>query len=211
MKQRILIAVTVVVFIVFGAIANCMPGLDYEAYILPEKVLKKLSPEAVEAYESAIHALDHIDYEGAIEYFEKATLLNPESIDLQFVLAKICVRRGRLKYGAEATGLYRNAISAYNEIIRNPRAGKQQIVRARNQKRLAEEAKDKIAELDQRRMTLGRLIIANKILGRKLVEEEAERRAKEAAKLLKEAAKNPTRRSRGSTGGSRGSSRGRGR
>lgn len=162
-KKYIVAGVIMLVFLLPIARLFAIEETDSEPYCITEKAEKKLSPEADAYYKKGTDALDHIDQDTAIECFEKALSINPENVDLQFAYTKLASRRARVKYGDDSTKLYRKVIAAFDEIIKNPRATKDQISRAKKQKDIIEKELSKVAERDERRKEVGIVIIKEKI------------------------------------------------
>lgn len=209
--QRKIVLIFLANFFISISMMSFGLSTDKDSYELSEKYLKKLKPEAVEYYNKAIEALDHINYDFALEYFEKAALINPENIELQFTYAKLATRRARIKIGEESIKLYNKSISAFDEIIKNPRATTNQLERAKNQKELIDKELQEVAVRDERRKTVGLKIIQDKLEAEKKLQEAEEKAQKDAEALRQQALTKTktTKTTQASSGGGRGGGGGR--
>jgi hypothetical protein len=129
----------------------------------PEKDLAKLKPEAKAHYDKAAYYLDHVNPEMAISELEKAVAINPEIISLDHFLVELALERARLKFAEESVRYYNIAEKAINEVIKNPKVSDSDRQEAQRKLQIIQSEREKVAERDARRYTVGKVIIKDKL------------------------------------------------
>jgi hypothetical protein len=87
-----------------------------DVQLLTPRQVQRLSEEAREPYRLAVDALDHINPIKAIEQMDRASSLDPNSVELHFLAARLAHLRGRMVFGEEAEKYYEMSERALERI-----------------------------------------------------------------------------------------------
>ena len=98
-----LVRIVVIVSLVIALVPFCIGQVP-----LCKEDCERLKPEARQHYNKAIDYMDHIYYEGALDEVRKAAELDPDNINLQFFLASLAQRLGKMKTSPEPSRIYYN-------------------------------------------------------------------------------------------------------
>jgi hypothetical protein len=126
-----------------------------EVMLLGEADIKRLNPEARDLYNKAVVSLDKVDPISAIEYLEQAAKLNPEVLELDFLLARLACDRARVTYGDESVKYYDIAEKAMELVKEQKDVNGEILQRAARKLDIIKEEKQAIPERDAKRASVG--------------------------------------------------------
>ncbi|HUT23165.1 MAG TPA: hypothetical protein VM492_02355 [Sumerlaeia bacterium] len=143
-----------------------------------KQIEKSLKPEALEPFHAGLKHCDHVERDRALEAFAQAQSLDPDSVDLRFLVAEFATARSKGKSGEKAISQLRIAERAYQEILalkgQGPR--RHELEKAQNGADKVERLIKTQAERDTRR----------KKIGAEILKEQAQEIAKAAEKRKEE-------------------------
>lgn len=126
-----------------------------EVKLLEQRDIEKLGSEAQELYKKAIESLDKIDPITAIEYMEQAVKLNPQVVELDFLLAHLASDRARITYGDESVKYYNMAENALELVQKQKDVNGEILQRAVRNLEVIRTERQEIPERDTRRYAFG--------------------------------------------------------
>jgi hypothetical protein len=130
---------------------------------VPKEDLPKIKPEARAYYDKALFFLDHVDPEMALGQLEKAVVISPDVLSLDYLLLDLAVRRAAITYGEDSVKYYNIAENAINEILKNPKISDTDRQEAEHQLKIIRSEREKIPERDARREAIGKILIKDKL------------------------------------------------
>ncbi len=136
----------------FGAVSYS------EEYALPDAAeLSAFSPEALDYYKNGVYALDKVDYYNAYNNFLRASQLQPEALRLNMITAALAIREGRTLKADEAPEAYANAVSCYQNVLRQKKLDEATLRTVLNKTKMAMQETDaiRLAQRDARREAIG--------------------------------------------------------
>lgn len=134
--------------------------VSQEIMLLEQRDVERLGSEVRVLYEKAVESLDRIDPISAIEYLEQAVNLNPEVVELDFLLARLACDRARLTYGDESVKYYNIAEKALKLVQEQKNLNGEILQRTAKNLEIVERERRGIAERDARRYTFGAKFMA---------------------------------------------------
>ncbi len=134
--------------------------VSQEIMLLEQRDVERLGSEAQALYEKAVESLDKIDPISAIEYLEQAVKLNPELVELDFLLARLACDRARRTYGDESVKYYNIAERALKLVQAQKDVNGENLQRVAKNLEIVERERRAIPERDARRYTFGAMFIA---------------------------------------------------
>lgn len=136
-----------------------LPGLAsarlFQFKPLDAVVYQRLSPEARAAYDEALEAVDHIDYEIALERLEAAVAADPDRVELRFIAASLAQHRGETTTGVESARLFESAMGHVRHILSIDTISQKDRQRAEYMERAVDTRRKTIEERDEKRRTYG--------------------------------------------------------
>jgi len=148
----------VALFMLLGSLV-----VSQEITLLQQRDVERLGSEAQVLYEKAVESLDKIDPISAIEYLEQAVKLNPEVIELDFLLARLACDRARRTYGDESVKYYNIAERALKLVQAQKDLNGEILQRAAKNLKILETERRAIPERDARRYTFGAKFMAARV------------------------------------------------
>ena len=145
----------VALFVLLGSLV-----VSQEIMLLEQRDVERLGSEAQALYEKAVESLDKIDPISAIEYLEQAVKLNPEVIELDFLLARLACDRARRTYGDESVKYYNIAERALKLVQAQKDLNGEIVQRVAKNLEIVERERGAIPQRDARRYTFGAKFIA---------------------------------------------------
>ncbi len=98
-----------------GILTNNAIAKDH--FEMAEKSIARLNAASQKDYNDGLEALDHIDYEGAIEHFEKVRSSNPEHAEIRILLGDLYKNRASREQGTQAIAYNQQAFNVYQEVL----------------------------------------------------------------------------------------------
>ena len=154
MKRNIMVTIVISLFVAM------MVTLVQGQQLLSASDVAKLKLEAKEHYLKAVDYMDHVYMDGAIEELRKAASADPDNVNLQFLIASLARKRGKMETIIEKSQKYyaiaENALLAIQKqekLTRDQRAYLESALKA------VKKEKATLAQRNQRRLEVGYKII----------------------------------------------------
>ena len=122
---------------------------------LTQREQQRLNPQARAIYEEAMKALDHVDPVTAITKLDQASQLDPDSLDLAFLTARVAYLRGRMVFHDEAAKYYDIAEKALARVSQNKDLSPLVKHRLDTQLKMVADERKKLEVRDSRRKAVG--------------------------------------------------------
>ena len=151
--------------LILGLILLCGPmwarGADrpqsrlLELKPLPRQQIERLSKEARKQYSLGITAVDKINYEKGLTYFERSVESEPGNVYLRFLVVQLAQYLGDTGSGSDSIKYYEKAITNLQEMIRSPKLNAREKERAQNALDTMEGLRQTVSERDEKRQKYG--------------------------------------------------------
>ncbi len=122
---------------------------------LDEKVVAHLPKEAKAAYDKALDALDHIQYNAAMDQMQEATKAAPDSVELRFLTVKLARYQAQMSTGVEAARYLDVAIEQAKGVLAAKDVTAREKGRAENELSKLDIQRKTVEERDEARRTFG--------------------------------------------------------
>lgn len=117
------------------------------------------SPEAQQFYAAGVAALDRADYDNGYNMLAKAAALQPTAANLNNMVARLAIYKGRQTNVNEARDYYQTAIACYENILNIPTISTDLRRKTMNQLKLASQEGAELAQRDVIREATGNSFI----------------------------------------------------
>mgnify|MGYP001114177516 CR=1 FL=1 len=144
---------TVLAVLMLANIAAAQSLMDVTPLTARERL--RLKRQARESYDKALGALDHVDVPSAIQMLDQAAQLDPESIELQFLTARLAYLRGRVLYRDESPKYYGIAEKALQRLAQRKDLPTLTRDRLKREMNMVAEEKKNLEVRDTRRLAVG--------------------------------------------------------
>jgi len=131
------------------------PQSPTDETLLSARERLRLNRQARESYDKAIEALDHVDVPNAVRLLDQAAQADPESIELQFLTARLAYQRGRVVHRDESVRYYGIAEKSLQRIAQRKDLPTLTKDRLKRETTMVAEEKKNLEVRDTRRSAVG--------------------------------------------------------